>query len=463
VRNAIGIDPDAKGFVCAHVQIGQPKVIKKGFMATENDLQSFVRWAASVEDTIIAIEGANGQSRPIEKALREAGIVFYSFKPADTDKFRKAVLGQNKNNQKDAESVARYAMAMEAQGKLERYRRVWFTDMELQLLTRSYERVLKEMTSGVNWLWKLLRHASADLYLALRGDHPEVEFGERMLRNQGILGILASHPDIGQWKNLSDEQLREVMGGGNSQFHLKNIQQLRKLMPSLPQLSPGTAMTIGDSARRLQGLHGDLANIVKALEALTRDNIAIQTLKQTRGIATVTAATMIAEIIDIRRFAREDNLAGYIGLGLREYSTGDTVKMIATEMFNHRLKDAFMTAARNYVHFNPDSHLAGYYRNLIKTRMRPMEATKRVARALVRVIYKTLYSLADLNATRTPAKKTTAEESDMANGVTPSDRSHVSDMPPSSLPQSITVKGKIIKTTRSRKSPTQKRKKRRVA
>jgi transposase len=70
---------------------------------------------------LIAIEGSGGQSRPIEKLLREAGLIFYSFKPADTDKFRKAVLGQNKNNQRDAESVARYALALQAQGKLDRY------------------------------------------------------------------------------------------------------------------------------------------------------------------------------------------------------------------------------------------------------------------------------------------------------------------------------------------------------
>ena len=59
---------------------------------------------------------------------------------------------------------------------------------------------------------------------------------------------------------------------------------------------------------------------------------------------------MIAEIIDIRRFSREDNLAGYMGLGMREYSTGDSTRMVHSQLFNHRLKDAFMTAARNYVH-----------------------------------------------------------------------------------------------------------------
>jgi hypothetical protein len=59
----------------------------------------------------VALEGIDGQSRPIEKALREAGLVFYSFRPSDTENYRKAVLGENKNNERDAEAVARFALA----------------------------------------------------------------------------------------------------------------------------------------------------------------------------------------------------------------------------------------------------------------------------------------------------------------------------------------------------------------
>jgi hypothetical protein len=132
LRDAIGIDPDSKGFICAAVRLSGAPVSTKGYMASESDLKAFLRWVKEQGDIIVAIEGANGFSRPLEKALRAAGIIFYSFKPADTNAFRKAVLGQNKDNRKDAESVARYAMALETQGKLERSRRVWFADAELQ-------------------------------------------------------------------------------------------------------------------------------------------------------------------------------------------------------------------------------------------------------------------------------------------------------------------------------------------
>ncbi len=119
LRNAIGIDPDSKGIICSYVKSNIKKPEKKGFLATKNGLNEFVRWLGKHKNIIIAIEGQNGQSKPVEKILRKNGIIFYSFKPYDVDKFRKAVLGQNKNNHKDAESVARYAMALEAQGKMD--------------------------------------------------------------------------------------------------------------------------------------------------------------------------------------------------------------------------------------------------------------------------------------------------------------------------------------------------------
>jgi len=462
MRNAIGIDPDSKGFVCAYVKASETKVVTRGYLATEEDLGRFLKWVKEQGDVIVAIEGSNGLSKPIEKALREAEIIFYSFPPADADRFRKAVLGQNKDNQKDAESVGRYAMAMEVQGKLERYRRVWDADLELQILTRGYERKSYAMTAEVNRLWKLLRHASPDLYLALGGNHPEVELKANMLQNQGILALLSVKPNVGEWKKLSDEEFLSAMGG-NAKGRLSMIQELRKVAATMNPVTPAVALMIQNSAGQIVRFKREQSEITKLLDEMTKDSLPVQALKEMRGIATITATTMIAEIIDIRRFAREDNLASYSGLGRREYSTGETTRMIPTRSFNHRLKDIFMTAARNYVHFNPDSHLAGYYRNLVKARMDPVEATKRVARALVRVIFRKLSSLVKEAVGERPVEETlTAGESDMASGSLRSDRGHESNISLSSQKGSKSGKAKRVKGSGSRTSRSMRSEKKRA-
>ncbi|MGQ9617328.1 MAG: IS110 family transposase [Spirochaetota bacterium] len=148
----------------------------------------------------------------MEKALRAAGIAFYSFKAADVDKFRKAVLGHNKNNKKDAESVARYAMALEAQGKLGNWKGVWSPDEALQSLTRSYAQRTKKLTREINRLWKLLRSASVDLYLALGGEHPDIDITENLLQQEGIVALLTAKPDIYEWKILSEADFLALMG-----------------------------------------------------------------------------------------------------------------------------------------------------------------------------------------------------------------------------------------------------------
>jgi transposase len=389
--------------------------------------------------------------------------LFDVYKPADTDKFRKAVLGQNKDNRRDAESVARYAMALEAQGKLERYRRVWFADAELQLLTRGYERKSQAVTAELNRLWKLLRLASADLYLALGGGHPEVELTKKALQSQGVLTLLSQKPDLGQWKDLSAEQMLEAMGGGKYKGRQKLIEQLRTLAGSFPTVSPAMALLIRTGAQQIQRLKAEQTEIIRMLEALTTENMAVHALKQIPGIATLTASTLLAEIIDIRRFPREDSLACYSGLGMKEHSTGDNFRMVRSQLFNHRLKDAFMSAARNFVQYNPESHLAGYHRNLLKRGMSPTQATKRVARALVRVIHRQLSALVVQHTDMSTATQKEEGEGNMASGWIRSDRSHTSNMPPSSLTNTKdsaakNVKGLPSQTGRAHRRTTTSRK-----
>jgi hypothetical protein len=252
MNKAIGIDPDSKGYVCYLVDPEEGRTKRKGFLTTVPDLESLVRWVKNEGEVIVALEGSNGYSRPLEKAFREAEVVFYSFRPSDVSKFRKAVLGQNKNNEKDAESVARYALALQAQGKLEQFRRVWFPDEPLRLLTRSYERKSKELTEEVNRLWKLLRLASPDLYLALGGFNPEVEISQNVLQNQGILSLLEQKPDLFEWKSLSREEFSVAMGGGQYRGRENLIEALQKLSPVFPPLPYGVSLVIRNSAQTIR-------------------------------------------------------------------------------------------------------------------------------------------------------------------------------------------------------------------
>jgi hypothetical protein len=316
-------------------------------------------------------------------------------------------------------------LALGSQGKLEQFRRVFFPDESLRLLTRSYERKSKELTAEINRMWKALRLASPDLYLALGGMNPEVEITDNVLQQKGILSLLEQKPDLYEWRTLSTQGFGVAMGGGSYRGRAKLIEELKKLSDSFSPTESGVSLFIKSSAQTILQIKGHLSEMKKMMSEITAENPAVRILQQIRGISVITSSTLVAEIIDIRRFANDDHLASYSGLGRSEHSSGDRSKMIRNPQFNHRLKDIFMTAARNFVLFNPDAHLSGYFHNLVhKKGMKTTEAYKRVARALVRMIFKMLRALVEEGS-----EEQERSESDMASGSDfRSDISHKSNI-----------------------------------
>jgi transposase len=81
-----------------------------------------------------------------------------------------------------------------------------------------------------------------------------------------------------------------------------------------------------------------LAPVVEALQAL-------------RGIRLVTAATIAAEVGDLRRFETPRQFMGYLGLVPGERSTGETVRRLGiTKAGNSRVRRALVEAAWTYRH-----------------------------------------------------------------------------------------------------------------
>ena len=274
-----------------------------------------VQWIQTEGIDVVAIEGSGGYTRPLEHALRKSGITFYSIDPYRITRYREAVLGQHKNNQKDAVAVAFFVREQANRGNLETYRRRWFPDETLRPLVRLYEQKQREATREINRLWQRIQNVSGDLFLALRklaeGTHKT-----RCLTQQWLLKLFAWYPDLSTWQAFTREGIAEIIEEHRTKI-IDKIMGLKNIAAGVPKNS-----------------------------AVAR--VELQ----------VAASTALAE----RK----------------------------TFMFNHRLKNSFFTAARNYTLFNPDSHLTGYYRSLKAKGMKQTELYKRVARALVRRFYRDL-------------------------------------------------------------------------
>ena len=115
-----------------------------------------------------------------------------------------------------------------------------------------------------------------------------------------------------------------------------------------------------------------------------------------------------------------------------EDKTGDREIMKKARKYNRRPKDLFMTGAIDVARNDFNSHLAGYHRNLVKRGMEPTEATKRVARALVKVFYRELIGLIQADGQESELKSSQEGQSGVASGRGRGDKQHLSNTPPRS-------------------------------
>ena len=87
----------------------------------------------------------------------------------------------------------------------------------------------------------------------------------------------------------------------------------------------------------------------------------VETLQALRGVKLVTAATLMAEIGDLRRFDNPRQLMGYLGLVPAECSTGMTVRRLGiTKAGNGRVRQALVESAWCYRHL-PQTGRAKHY------------------------------------------------------------------------------------------------------
>ena len=388
----IGIDPDSQSFVCAFIdRIDPNKKEHQKFMMNRQGFMQFEKWYNKCNSPVVAIEGINGQSKPLEIFFRKTGIVFYSFNPSDVFYYRRAVLGQNKTNELDAEATAGYAMMLLDQNRLDLFRRIWFPDTRLQRLTREHTRTTKFRTENINAMWKELKSVDCDLYQYLQGTHPIYSKTGNILKNKGILRLISKLPNISDWPSLSFAEYKQVTKTHdipNSRYAHATLVEIAKQMTTSGSADTPVSFVLKNMAERILLLTTQIEELNKIISTVVKGNLFVEKLTEYAGISNTIAAKIVAEIIDIRRFPNDDHLASYSGLGMRSHSTGDGHTMVKSYAYNHRLKDALMQAVKEIVVHNPDLHLTGYFRSLRKDGKIYCEAIKRTSRGFCRKLFK---------------------------------------------------------------------------
>lgn len=92
-----------------------------------------------------------------------------------------------------------------------------------------------------------------------------------------------------------------------------------------------------------------LTDQIRQLSEQSRQKEVIKALQSLRGVSLIVAATIVAELGCLRRFARPDQLMAYIGLVPSEHSSGEKVKKgPITKTGNSHVRRALIEAAQAY-------------------------------------------------------------------------------------------------------------------
>jgi len=218
--------------------------------------------------------------------------------------------------------------------------------------------------------------------------------------------------DVLRWRHrvlkLLARHGRTYLAGRNwSQAHWRWIRAQRFDQPPLQRAFEATLFTLEQALARQAELDTELAAL--ATTAPYREPVAW--LRCFRGIETLSAIILLAEIVDFQRFRRPRELMAYLGLVPSEYSSGDTHRRGAlTKAGNSHARRVLVEAAWHYrhrpalgralatrSHGQPDE-LLGHawraqqrlhrrYRHLVGHGKRPPVAVAAVARELVGFIW----------------------------------------------------------------------------
>jgi transposase len=158
--------------------------------------------------------------------------------------------------------------------------------------------------------------------------------------------------DVLRWRHrvlkLLARHGRVYHGGRNwSQTHWRWIRQQQFALPALQRAVDASLFALEQALARLAELDTEIVALADTAPYRTP----VGWLRCFRGIDTLSAMILVAEIVDFQRFRRPRQLMAYLGLVPSEYSSGDRERRGAlTKAGNSHARRVLVEAAWHYRH-----------------------------------------------------------------------------------------------------------------
>ncbi|MEM6927169.1 MAG: transposase [Myxococcota bacterium] len=169
-----------------------------------------------------------------------------------------------------------------------------------------------------------------------------------------MVALFAAFPCPAELAALTADDLADVRTPGGQRINAKHLARLQAFLTTTlaEPWSPVLRSAVGQLVRDLVRAERDLAELERHIGAATEDLEDCRLLRTIPGIGTLTAAVVVAEVGDIRRFPSVDHFIGYCGLYPWSKQSGDgttTSRMVrkGNRMLRLQLLLASTTARRS--------------------------------------------------------------------------------------------------------------------
>ena len=154
----------------------------------------------------------------------------------------------------------------------------------------------------------------------------------------------------------SIEHIASISTGSRNTIGAKLAERIHEFarQAPVPELPRSTELLIQLSAHRILGLRDQIATLDQCIAEIGKSMPVVGLLQSIPGIGPVTAATIVAEVGDIRRFPTKDKFVGYCGLYPIVWESGTVKrKYRMTRQGNRWLKTALLVASGAARRYNP--------------------------------------------------------------------------------------------------------------
>ncbi len=330
---------------------------------------------------VFALEDVLGNGRELAMFLLEKNHIVKYVNPSLSQSERKNQATINKSDSIDAECVANVLL-----NKLDTLPDAAPNDLHW---------TLNELVTKRNTLVKNNVILKNQLHTYLNHNYPSYSKFFFSLDSKTALEFFKEYPSPSKLKSVSLQELTAFLI--EKSHHNSSEKKARQILDYVEK--------DGDTTNEFQELRdfiitssikqiNDNLNIITSIEENLKRLIPKfgYKLESMKGINTVTASGIIAEIGDVSRFPNADALSAYAGISPMRYSTGQTNKNFSNKLGNRNLYQIFFQIAVSVLS-NPkekptNAYFYEYYKKKLSNGKTKKQAIKCIMRKLVNIIFK---------------------------------------------------------------------------